>query len=316
MKIGNRYANTYPHPGIGFGKILRWKLGLGPEEAYATSDVAEPPYVPQFSTPGNLGQPVADRLQVTWIGHSTFLIQYRGRNILTDPIFGNCQPLPVAKLRRLAPPGVAFDALPKIDDVLISHSHYDHLDAPTISRLDPGMNYWLPSGLAPWFDRRDIKRSRELAWWESAMIGDGLELHSVPAQHFSGRTPFDRDRSHWCGWVLRSAERTLYFAGDTGYSQIFRDIGNRFGGFDLSIIPIGACKPRWIMGPIHVDPSEAVQIHRDVRSRQSIACHWGTFNLADEPPGESPLALEEALVEQGVPRDDFRTLRFGETIIV
>ena len=145
---------------------------------------------------------------------------------------------------------------------------------------------------------------------------DGWEIHCVPAQHFAARTPFDRDRTHWCGWVLRTAERTVYFAGDTGYCPIFKEIGERFGGFDLAMIPIGAYRPRWIMQSIHVDPNEAVQIHRDVRSRRSVACHWGTFRLTDEPLNEPPAVLRQAVAERGLPAEEFRALKFGETIVV
>lgn len=296
--------------------ILRWQLGGDSVEQPLIPPGQLPLYQPESCRSGNLTQPVFENVQLTWIGHSTFLIQHRGRNILTDPIFGNCQPIPSSRLRRAAPPGVAFAALPEIHDVLISHCHYDHLDAPAIKALGDKPNYWLPERLSPWFQRRGIRCCREMAWWESTPLADGLEIHCVPAQHFSARTPFDRNRTHWCGWVLRSMERTIYFAGDTGYCPIFREIGERFGGFDLAMIPIGAYRPRWIMQSIHVDPSEAMQIHLDVRSRQSVACHWGTFRLTDEPLNEPPTVLRQVLAARGLPAEQFRALRFGETIIV
>lgn len=214
------------------------------------------------------------------------------------------------------PPGIAIEAMPPVHEVLISHSHYDHLDVPTLRWLGKECHYWVPSALSSWFHRRGIQKCRELAWWESARVAAELELHCVPAQHFSARTPFDRNRTHWCGWVLRSPSRTIYFAGDTGYCPVFREIGTRFGGVDLALIPIGAYRPRWLMQPIHVDPYEAVQIHLDVRSRQSVACHWGTFRLTDEPLHEPPGVLQKALADRGVPPDQFRALRIGETILV
>lgn len=316
MKRGKHFANLQPHPRHGLWDVLRWQLGWGPVEPPLIQPDQLPPYQLLSCPPGNLTSPDPKQIQVTWIGHSTFLIQHRGRNILTDPIFGNCQPVPSSKLKRVAPPGVALTALPEIHDVLISHCHYDHLDAPAIKALGVAPHYWLPSGLSPWFQRRGISRCRELAWWQSASLADGLEIYSVPAQHFAARTPFDRDHTHWCGWVLRSAERTVYFAGDTGYCPTFKEIGERFGGFDVAMIPIGAYRPRWIMQSIHVDPNEAVQIHLDVRSRQSVACHWGTFRLTDEPLNEPPTVLQQALVKHGLPPEQFRALRFGETIIV
>ncbi len=316
VKRGRRFINAYPHPAHGLLDVLRWQLGWGKiEQPYAAS-ASLPSSLPPAAAVGDLSAPAAGLVQLTWIGHSTFLIQHRGRNILTDPIFGNCQPLPLARLRRVAPPGVPLAALPDIHDVLISHGHYDHLDASAIRALGAAPHYWLPGGLSPWFQRRGIARCRELAWGHSASLAADLDIHCVPAQHFAARTPFDRNRTHWCGWVLRSAARTIYFAGDTGYCPAFREIGERFGGVDLALIPIGAYRPRWLMQPMHVDPYEAVQIHLDVRSRQSVACHWGTFRLTDEPLAEPPAVLRRALAERGVPLAQFRTLRFGETIVI
>ena len=267
-----------------------------------------------------LQSPDASRIQLTWIGHSTFLLQHGGRNILTDPIFGDClTPVPGLKLRRRTPPGLKLEELPPIHHVLISHCHYDHLDRPTVTRLGgPGniTRFWLPSGLGSWFRRRRILRHHELAWWQSVATDEQLEIHCVPAQHFAARGPFDRNRTHWCGWVLRSERWTIYFAGDTGYSPGFRAIGERFVGMDLALLPIGAYRPRWLMKPMHADPFEAVKIHQDVRSRFSVAGHWGTFRLTDEPLTEPPALLQAALAEQNLSREQFALLRPGETILI
>lgn len=313
---GKKFTNTYPHEAHGLLDVVRWQLGLGPVEPPYVPKGQLRPYEPQICSPDHLTPPPPEKIRLTWIGHSTFLIQHRGRNILTDPIFGNCQPLPVPKLRRVVPPGIFLEALPEIHNVLISHCHYDHLDAPTIERLGEIPNYLLPGGLAPWFHRRGIRRCHEMGWWQSAFLGESLEIHCVPSQHFAARGPFDRDRTHWCGWVLHTPERTVYFAGDTGYCPVFKKIGERFGGVDLAMIPIGAYRPRWLMQPMHVDPFEAVQIHLDIRSRQSVACHWGTFHLTDEPLGEPPAVLQQALTSRNLPAEQFRVLRFGETITV
>jgi len=314
-----RFKNIHEHQTHGLSDVLRWQLGFGPKESSPDGLGELPPYQPQSSTTDAslLAHPHPDHIQLTWIGHSTFLIQHRGRNILTDPIFGNyASPFPVARLRRAAPPGLLIDQLPPIHDVLISHSHYDHLDKFTINHLGHGPNYWLPAGLAGWFQRRGFKRCQQMVWWQSTSSAEGIEIHCVPAQHFAARTPFDRNRTHWCGWVVRSADRSIYFAGDTGYYPVFKEIGARFGGFDLALIPIGAYRPRWLMQSIHVDPHEAVQIHLDVGSRQSVACHWGTFVLTDEPLNEPPKLLERALAERSIPPEKFRVLKFGETIKV
>lgn len=313
------YKNAFPHPRHGLLDILRWKLGYAVDEVNYPALSDFPPSQLSLLNPNlrQLTEPDPTKVQLTWIGHSTFLIQHRHRNILTDPIFGDClTPIPRVRLRRKRPPGMTWEQMPRIDDVLISHCHYDHLDKPAIRSLGNGSRFWLPSGLGNWFKHKKISNFQELAWWESANLNDTIKIHSVPAQHFAARGPFDRDRTHWCGWVLRSANRTIYFAGDTGYCPVFREIGERFGGIDLALIPIGAYRPRWLMSPMHVDPFEAVKIHQDVRSRFSIGGHWGTFRLTDESLNEPPALLNFALAEQKLSSQDFRVLRPGETIAI
>lgn len=313
-----RFTNLNKHPEHNLFDVLRWQFGFAPKDT-DISPAHEPDSELSCEAPISAleRRPIADPIQLTWIGHSTFLIRHRGRQFLTDPIFGNCDPpLPLKRLRRLHPPGLALDALPPIDEVLISHCHYDHLDAATVAHLGTEPRYWLPEGLSAWFWRRGIENVRENAWWQSAKISDDLEIACVPAQHFAARGLFDRNKTHWCGWVIRSGDRSIYFAGDTGYCPVFQEIGRRFGGFDLALIPIGAYRPRWLMRPMHVNPAEAVQIHLDVRSRQSVACHWGTFALTDEPPNEPPAALRTELRRRALNPLGFRALRIGETVLL
>lgn len=314
---GCRFRNAYAHTSHGLLDVLRWKLGarekarssIGPGGA-ETLPLAEP----AAPTRRLSATPAYGSVRLTWIGHSTFLLQHLGRAILTDPIFSDCQPLPISTLRRVRPPGVRLQDLPRIDDVLISHSHYDHLDAPTVRALGGGVRYWVPEGLAGWFRRRKVDSCTEVRWWQSCALSDEIAIHCVPAQHASGRTPFDRNRTHWCGWVLQSAERTVYFAGDTGYSPSFCEIGERFGGFDAAMIPIGAYSPRWLMKPMHLDLAEAVQAHIDIRSKHSIACHWGTYRLTDELLDEPPRELARELALRHIDANDFRVLQPGETL--
>lgn len=318
-RIGRtRFRNIHPHAAHTFTGVLRWKLGLAAEDTEAIAGnglhgkyaTHEPKLEDLADTPSRT------RIRLTWIGHSTFLIQHYGLNILTDPIFGDCQPIPVGRMRRSTAPGIRFEDLPTIHHVLISHSHYDHLDAPTIRALGNGVRYWVPEGLSPWFRRRGITHCQELGWWQNAKLSDEVSIHCVPAQHGSARTLFDRNRTHWCGWVIDSAERTAYFAGDTGYSPSFQEIGKRFGGFDAAMIPIGAYTPRWLMHPVHLNPADAVQVHKDVQSRLSIACHWGTFRLADEPLEEPPALLAQVLAQEHVASDKFLALRPGDRVEV
>ena len=312
-----RYCNAHPHSPQRVIDLLRWRLGGGrgdrhkskTEDTFCRGEFELAP--PVSASPMASAQ---DSIRLTWIGHSTFLLQYLGRNILTDPIFSDCQPLPVSSLRRLRPPGIKLHELPRIDDVLISHSHYDHLDAPSINALGKAVHYWVPAGLSNWFDRRGIQMCSQLNWWESRSLSSDINIHCVPAQHGSGRTPFDRDRTHWCGWILKSSSRTIFFVGDTGYSPSFREIGARFGPIDLAMIPIGAYEPRWLMKSMHLNPADAVQVHLDIKSLLSVACHWGTYRLTDEPVDEPPRLLGRELELRLIDPAQFRIVQPGETL--
>jgi N-acyl-phosphatidylethanolamine-hydrolysing phospholipase D len=313
-----KFRNLHAHAPHTYTEVLRWKLGLAteapdaPPKAALRARISTQVAAPKPTTEA----PPKTKIRVTWIGHSTFLIQHQGVNILTDPIFGDCQPIPVRQLRRVTPPGIRFQDLPPIHHVLISHSHYDHLDLPTVRALGKGVQYWVPQGLSSWFRRRGITGCHELAWWQTEKLTEDLAVHSVPAQHGSARTPFDRDRTHWCGWVLKSADRSAYFAGDTGYAPLFQEIGERFGGFDVAMIPIGAYSPRWLMHPVHLNPADAVKVHQDVRSQLSVACHFGTFRLADEPFDQPPALLAHELEMAHIDPKKFLALPPGDSVEV
>lgn len=256
------------------------------------------------------------RTTVTWVGHSTFLVQLGGLNILTDPHFtGRASPLKFAGPERLVKPGLALRDLPPLDLVLVSHNHYDHLDEGTVkwlARHHPKAVYAVPLGLRRWLQRRRVHNVVELDWWQ-AHAGHGFTVTAVPVQHFSGRTATDRNRTLWCGFVVEVDGRRLFFAGDTGYSKDFADIGERFAPVDLALLPIGAYEPRWFMRAMHVNPEEAVRIHREIGSRQSVAMHWGTFRLTEEPLDEPPRQLAAALAKADVSPERFWVLRHGET---
>jgi N-acyl-phosphatidylethanolamine-hydrolysing phospholipase D len=253
--------------------------------------------------------------QLTWIGHSTFLIQTAGLNVLTDPhLSQRASPLSFAGPRRLVPPALDFAGLPPIHAVLISHDHYDHLDLPSVRRLaaDHAPQFFVPLGLKALLEREGIGNITELDWWQSA-AGTDYTVTAVPVQHFSGRGAFDHNRSLWAGLVLEVKGRRVFFAGDTGYSPDLAEIGRRYAPLDLSLIPIGAYDPRSFMQPMHVNPEEAVQIHRDLGSRQSYAMHWGSFRLTLEPLDEPPARLRAALAAAGLPAAEFQVLAHGET---
>jgi len=262
---------------------------------------------------------------VTWLGHVTVLLQVAGLNILTDPMLaGFAGPYGRFGAPRLVPSPLAPRELPPIDAVLISHNHYDHLDADTIRAFSarfPGAVYVVPLGFKPWLAGQGVPAAqvRELDWWDRVSVR-GLDFTLVPAQHWSKRTLTDSNRMLWGGIAIEDAGRDaakpwrFLYTGDTGYSQDFRDVGARFaGGFDWLAVPIGAYEPRWFMQAQHVNPDEAVQIMRDVGARQALGVHWGTFVLTDEPLDQPPKDLAVALSLHGVDPARFQLFGNGET---
>lgn len=258
---------------------------------------------------------------LTWIGHSTFLLQHRGVNILTDPHFGQrASPLSFAGPRRLVAPGIALEDLPPIDMVVISHNHYDHLDRFTVEALarkqrENPPTWFVPLRQKAWFSDLGVDKVVELDWWDSSNFGD-WRVTAVPVKHWTSRTPFDRNKVLWAGWVLETDGFKFAHIGDSGYSDDFREIGDRLGPFDLAAIPIGAYLPRWFMQAAHMDPAEAVRVHQDLRSRRSVAMHWGTFVLTDEPVEDPPKRLRLALQEAGIGEGEFAVMQHGETRIM
>jgi L-ascorbate metabolism protein UlaG (beta-lactamase superfamily) len=255
---------------------------------------------------------------ITFIGHSTFLIQTAAGNVLTDPMYSQrASPIRWLGPRRVRQPGVRFADLPPISTVLLSHNHYDHCDLPTLRRLAARFDPIVvtPLGNGRLVRSAGIRRVEELDWWQGAAVG-GCEMTLTPAQHFSARTPFDRNRALWGGFVLRTQAVRIYFAGDTAYAGCFSDIRRKLGPIDLALLPIGAYEPRWFMQAVHMNPAEAVQAHLDVEAAQSIAMHFGTFQLTAEGIDEPPRALGEACDAGNLPRSRFRTLEAGESLRV
>lgn len=249
-----------------------------------------------------------------WLGHACVLLRLDGRYVITDPVFSErVSPVSFAGPKRRTPPATRIGLLPRIDAVVVSHNHYDHLDAASIRALAkrfPQASFAAPLGLAAKLRKLGARDVHELDWWQS-LDANGFELTCVPARHWSARTLWDRNRTLWGGWVVRRNSFRFYFAGDTGYSPRLAEIGARFGPIDLAALPIGAYAPRWFMGAQHIDPAEAVQLHRELGCRHSLAIHWGAFELADDPLDEPPRLLAEARTAQGVSADAFRALPIG-----
>jgi L-ascorbate metabolism protein UlaG (beta-lactamase superfamily) len=259
-----------------------------------------------------------ESIRVTLVGHATVLLQVAGLNILTDPVWSRrIGPASWLGVERVRPPAIAFDDLPPIDAVLLSHNHYDHLDRPTLAALTRRDTPLVVTGLKV---GRSVPADRvaELGWWDSLMLGEHVRVTYVPAEHFSARSPFDRNRSLWGGFVLETPHGTIYFAGDTGDGSHFAAIRERFGPMTLSLLPIGAYEPRWFMAPVHIDPAEAVKASLILESEVSLAIHFGVFPLADEAIDAAPPALTQALAarpeaDRGL---DFRMPRLGWPVVV
>jgi L-ascorbate metabolism protein UlaG (beta-lactamase superfamily) len=253
---------------------------------------------------------------ITFVGHSTFLIQTRSGNILTDPMFSErASPLRFIGPRRVRRAAVAVADLPPIAVVLLSHNHYDHCDLRSLRSLRRRFDPLLvtPLNNARLARRAGFRRIEEVDWWEQARSAP-LRVTAAPAQHFAARTPFDRNRALWSGFVIEVDGRRIFFAGDTGYGGHFQRIRERFGPIDVALLPIGAYEPRWFMKDIHMAPWEAVQAHRDLEARMSIGMHFGTFQLTTEGIEEPVAALAYARREQQIPDGEFTVLDFGETM--
>jgi len=250
-----------------------------------------------------------DQLRVTFINHTTVLLQTHGVNILTDPIWSNrCGPVSWFGPRRVRPPGVRFQDLPQIHVVLLSHNHYDHCDLPSLRRLDRTYRPKLiaPLGNKRFLDRRNITVFEELDWWESASVSPEVAVTAVPARHFSGRGLFDRDRSLWSGFVVKTPSGSICFAADTGFGDHFAEIRARMGEPRLALIPIGAFRPEWFMSRVHMSPEQALEAHTQLGARTTVATHFGTFQLADDAETEAA----ERIARAGVA--EFWILGFGE----
>jgi N-acyl-phosphatidylethanolamine-hydrolysing phospholipase D len=257
------------------------------------------------------------KVTVTWIGHATALVQSAGLNVLTDPHFTErASPVSFAGPKRKTAVPMTLQQLPRIDIVVISHNHYDHLDLGSVKQLMAQSGgeplFVVPLGIDLWLKEQGAKNVIGLDWWGKHQVGN-LQLHLVPVQHWSSRTPFDRNATLWGGWVVQAPQFQWFFAGDVGYSKDFTDIAQRFGPFDLALIPIGAYEPRWFMKDQHINPAEAVQVHLDLRARQSVAIHWGTFELTDEALDQPLIDLPVALDAARVAREQFIALKHGQT---
>ncbi|KAG0225793.1 hypothetical protein BGW41_004546 [Actinomortierella wolfii] len=303
--------------------------------------------IDSLSTPAEQGTQW-EKVAATWLGHACFLVQVNGVNILYDPVFSSrCSPVQFMGPKRYTPPPCKLDDLPRIDIVIISHNHYDHLDLTTVQKLykEHRPYFFVPLGNKAWFNSVGIKDDKviECDWWDEHDVDihagvSTIKVICTPCQHFTGRSIHDHYRTLWASWAIQTVPKSnsstkpikVFFGGDTGYRYVpkgsdennvptcpvFKEIGERVGPFDLSMLPIGAYSPRWFMSPIHCSPEDAVRLHEDVLSKQSIGMHWGTWILTDEDVTEPPKRLEAEMKNRGHDPSAFNTIQIGETFVV
>ncbi|KAI9364161.1 beta-lactamase superfamily domain-containing protein [Pilaira anomala] len=347
---GTGFKNPWPSfTSYGFFDAFKMFLGSDKSVLKAARPIDKPEKV---DINWNLLKQKDNQLHATWLGHACIFLQMKRFNILLDPVFSDrCSPVQFTGPKRYTDPPCKLEELPSIDAVIISHNHYDHLDVATIKKLStlhPDCKFYVPLGNKSWFnlsepfDSQGNDRVIELDWWESANITNEtgeLKFTCTPCQHFSGRGLLDRNKTLWASWCIENAKDgtgKVFFGGDTGYRTIpidtkpelqydvdyldtlphcpaFKEIGEKMGPFDLALIPIGAYSPRWFMSPIHCSPEDAVELHRDIKSKHSIGIHWGTFVLTDEPLFEPPKRLKAAMEKRGLDGQDFNVLPLGGT---
>jgi L-ascorbate metabolism protein UlaG (beta-lactamase superfamily) len=304
---GRRFRN--PGPAYGRGEFWDWFLdrrkGAWPE--WEDASPAPPP-------PRAVGR---GDLRVTFVNHSTVLLQMDGRNLLTDPVWSErVGPAGLVGPSRHRPPGVRLEDLPPLDAVLVSHNHYDHMDLPTLRRLaarDPECPVLVPLGNRAFLARKGVSRAEDLDWWEERRLEGGVRVVCVPARHFSGRGLGDRNAALWGGFVVLGEAGAVYFAGDTGDGPHVEEIARRLGPFRLACVPIGAYRPRWFMSEVHLDPIGAVDVAHRLGAKTSLGIHFGTFAQADDGDREPLDLLEEALRTRTGREVRFWALRNGES---
>jgi L-ascorbate metabolism protein UlaG (beta-lactamase superfamily) len=304
---GRHFFNPDASTGRSFWDFLRWRC--------TANTKPWPAHISNRRRPALAAELGPGQVALTFINHVTFLIQFAGLNVLTDPVYSErASPFRDVGPQRVREPGLAFADLPPIHLILVSHNHYDHLDIETLLRLEAVHAPHFITGLGnrAFLEGFGLRRVHELDWWQG-MQAAGAALIMTPAQHWSTRGPGNRNRTLWGGFIVQAAGRQVYFAGDTGYWKHFGEIRARFGRMDLALLPIGAYEPRWFMQNQHMNPDDAVRAHIDLEAHISVATHFGCFHLTDEGIDEPGADLATARDQHQVSAEAFQLLETGET---
>ncbi len=305
---GTRFFNQDAATRQGFLDFLKWITTRTAPEWHKVAAV-----IPDTKLKERVGK---GELQITFINHSTFLIQMDGINILTDPIWSDrTSPVSFSGPQRVHPPGVELTNLPPIDVIVVSHNHYDHLDLPTLNKiaLRDRPKIYVSLGNRALLNRSGIEQVREMDWWQEESLSTSLKIVFVPAQHFSGRGMCDHNKTLWGGFVFESSAGAVYFAGDTAFGPHFEQLSGRFKRIRLALLPIGAFRPEWFMSPNHLSPKKAIDAHGILKAHTSVATHFGTFRLGDDEQDEPVKVLRSAIAQADVRTTEFWIMRFGES---
>jgi len=331
VRNGRFYLDPVEFPNaveFGFREFLRWRRTVNALPKYTDESLDDSLPVRTIDS-GALSHPPPDGMQATWLGHACCLVQWHGWNVLADPIFSErCSPVQFVGPKRLRSSPCQAADLPDVDAVVISHSHYDHLDVGSVDALVeafPAIIWFVPLGMKAWMAGCGVRNVVEMDWSESITVEcprranarPALTVRCIPCQHWCKRTPFDLNKCLWCSWIVSTTDGASYFfGGDTGYCPIFAKAGELYGPLHLSAIPIGAYgdeSEAWFHGTSHMNPEEAVLTHVDLKSKHSIGIHWGTFQLTSEDLLEPPRRLKAAVLDKGLAKDAFTVLAHGET---
>jgi L-ascorbate metabolism protein UlaG (beta-lactamase superfamily) len=285
--------------------LLKWKMTSTPVEWPEHVANKNYPLRPLSS---------AEKVSATFINHATFLLQFHGVTVLTDPVFSE-KLTPIAGPSRVRPPGISIDILPPVDVVVLSHNHYDHMNIESLKILDGKYHplFLVPLGDEVHLQKAGIQNVKAMDWWEEMRVKD-VRFIFAPAQHWSARMPWDKNECLWGSWMIDSGAQKVYFAGDTGFGPHFKDIKSRLGSPDLALLPIGAYKPQWFMSYYHMNPEEAVKAHFELAALRSVAMHFGTFQLTDEGIDEPVRDLKLALEKYKLTQEQFVILDQGQAL--